>query len=474
MMNATERDVLSSKARVASLWLLCLWLAACTRASPAAAPTNPPSPLRVEVPVTVEVTRVVTQPIVVQATPLPPMACAPPTLDVTTVITVGAILPLSLPGSMQAGFAMQTALSLAVEEINSNGGIAGHPLALITYDSSDQAERSRIAARRLILDDCAAGIVGLYHSATAQAAADVVHGFGTPLIVAAAADDGLTATEYPEIFRIAPSRSMLAEMPARWLSEVGDFNHDGQISAGIISDSAGQSPFVDILLAGFAAASIHANHMTVDLPSTDFSSAVARIVTMETLPDAIFILLKGADALKLQSQILAAGIGPQKSTLLVLQHTGLENDQFWQGVPDGLGTVVARIGPWQPTVTAKGQQFALAYGQYNGRWPEAYAFAAYDAVYLLADAITRAGSLQGPALVVALEETDLELASGRYTFPYGIAHPPSADGVDPSMWHQWPDVQTLYLQYTQDRQPAHQAAIIWPRRYRTVDAPLVR
>ncbi|MCC6166235.1 MAG: ABC transporter substrate-binding protein [Caldilineaceae bacterium] len=425
-------------------------------------------------PVTVEVTRVVTQPIVVQATPLPPMACTPPALDATAVITVGAILPLSLPGAMNAGFAMQTALSLAVEEINANGGVAGRTLALISYDSSGRAERSRIAAQRLILDDCVAGIVGLYHSAAAQAAADVAHSFGTPLIVAAAADDDLTAAGYPEVFRIAPSRTMLAEMPVHWLSEVGDFNQDGQISAGVVSDSAGQSPFVDMLLAGFAAASVHVNHMTVDLPSTDFSSAVARIVTMETVPDAIFILLKGADALKLQSQILAAGIGPQKSTLLVLQHTGLESDQFWQDVPDGLGTVVARIGPWQPTVTAKGQQFALAYGQYKGHWPEAYAFAAYDAVYLLADAVARAGSLQGPALVVALEETDLELASGRYSFPFGISHPPGAAGVSPSMWHQWPDVQTLYLQYTEDHQPAYQAAIIWPRRYRTVDAPLAR
>lgn len=416
----------------------------------------------------------ITQPLVVEATPAPRLPCVPPSIDTTTAITIGAILPLSLPGSMVAGFAMQTAFSLAVQEINAAGGIAGHTLALVTYDASNQAERSRQAAQRLILDDCVAGIVGLYHNGPAQAAAEVAHSFGTPLVIAAAAGDELTTSGYPEVFRIAPSHTMVAQMPARWLSEVGDFNQDGQIFAGVISDSASQSEYVETLLAGFAAASIHANHMTVDLPSTDFSSAVARIVTMDMVPDAIFILLKDADALKLQSEILAAGIGPQKSTLLILQRAGLDSEQFWQEVPDGQGTVVARIGPWYPTVTAKGQQFALAYGRYNGRWPEAYAFAAYDAVHLLADAIVRAGSLQGAALVAALETTDIELAAGHYTFPYGSGDPPGEGSADASMWHQWPDVQTLYLQYSQPNQPADAMPVIWPARYRAVDAPFVR
>jgi ABC-type branched-subunit amino acid transport system substrate-binding protein len=422
----------------------------------------------------VEVTRVLTQAVVVEATPPPPAPCAPAIIDATTTITIGAILPLSLPGAITAGFAMQTALTLAVQDINAAGGVAGRTLALITYDSADQAERSRQAAQRLILDDCAAGIVGLYHTPTARAVADMAHGYGTPLIITASADDELTATAYPEVFRIAPSRAMLAQMPSRWLGEVGDFNQDGQIIAAVISDSASQPFFVEAVMAGFASAAIHANHMTVDLPSTDFSSAVARIVTIETLPDAIFILLKGADALTLQSQILAAGIGPQKSTLLVLHHAGLDSDQFWRDVPDGLGTVVTRIGPWPPTMTALGQQFALAYSQFNGRWPDVYAFAAYDAVYLLADAIDRAGSLQGSALVVALEASDIELASGHYTFPFGVHNPPEADGVNAYMWHQWPDVQTLYLQYSRLGQPADDMPVIWPQRYRTVDAPLVR
>src|SRR5690606_34758088 len=220
--------------------------------------------------------------------------------------------------------------------------------------------------------------------------------------------------------------------------------------------------------------SVEAHLFSVDLPVADFSPVVARIVTMDHVPDALFVYLKGNDALALAAQLLAAGIGPQKSTLIVLAYAGLESDHFWQTVPDGAGIVVARLGPWHPTVTAMGPEFAVAYERYAGHWPEGYAFAAYDAVYLMPDAILRAGSLQGPDLVAALENTDIELASGHYTFPYGGQNPPSADGAAAYLWHQWPETQVLYLQYTEPLQPAHQMPVIWPPPYRTVDVPVVR
>ncbi len=461
--------------RMATLWLICLWLVACTRptSSTSVPPLTTPSPAQVEVPVTVEVTRVVTHPVVVESTPVAAMPCVPTSLEAASTITVGVVLPLSLPGSMVAGFAMQTAVSLAVQDINNQGGIAGRPLTFVTYDSAGQEERGRTSAERLILNDCVAGIIGTYHSHVARAAGDVAHRYNVPLLIAQATMDDITASEYPEIFRISPARTSLDEMPVHWLNEVGDYNKDGQLVAGIISAS-NQTHYVEGVLSAFESTSVEAHHFSVDLPAADFSPVVARIVTMDHVPDALFVYLKGDDALALTSQILAAGIGPQKSTLIVLEYAGLESDHFWQTVPDGVGIVVARLGPWHSTVTPMGQDFAIDYGHYAGHWPEGYAFAAYDAVYLMADAILRAGSLQGTALVAALEDTDIELTSGHYTFPYGSQNPPSADGAAAYLWHQWPETQALYLQYTEPLQPAHQMPVIWPPQYRTVETAIVR
>ncbi|HXF60609.1 MAG TPA: ABC transporter substrate-binding protein [Caldilineaceae bacterium] len=424
-------------------------------------------------PVTVEVTRIVTQPLIIQPTPAPPVPCSPASLEATQTITVGAILPLSLPGAMHAGFQMQTALSLAVKEINDQGGVAGKPLQLVTYDSAGQAERGAVFTERLILQDCAAGIVGFIHSNVALAALEIAHRLGAPMIVAKASADAITASEYPEVFRIAAPTSLLAQMPAQWLAEVGDYNGDGSLLALLIVDGMADTSYVDAILGHFAETGIDAATLTVDLPSTDFSPVIARIVARDLLPDAVFIFVRGPDALTFQAQLLKAGVGPQRSTLIVQQYTGLDSDAFWRAVPDGVGTVVAREGPWRLTASERGKRFAATYTQHTGGWPEGYAFAAYDAVYLLADAMLRAGSLQGPALVIALEDSHLEGAAGQYTFAYSSLNPPGA-GVASYMWHQWADVQTLYLQYTTPGQPAAELPVIWPPRHRTSEGPVAR
>jgi branched-chain amino acid transport system substrate-binding protein len=212
----------------------------------------------------------------------------------------------------------------------------------------------------------------------------------------------------------------------------------------------------------------------VDLPSSDFSSAIARIVAMEQLPDAVFILLKGDAALAFAQQLLSAGIGPHKSTLIVLQHEGQDSTQFWEAVPNGVGTVIARIGPWPATVTDIGSRFADDYAQYSSTWPPASAFAAYDAVYVLHSAILAAQSLAGPDLVQALESTDLEVTGSLIRFPYNAGNPPGEAGAPAYNWHQHLSPQMLYLQYSVPEQPAQEVPVIWPAQYKTADLLTLR
>ncbi len=60
-----------------------------------------------------------------------------------------------------------------------------------------------------------------------MAVADVAHRYGIPVIVAEAGADDITARGYPEVFRIAPAYSMLAQIPARWLKRSGRLQQDG-------------------------------------------------------------------------------------------------------------------------------------------------------------------------------------------------------------------------------------------------------
>ncbi len=462
------------KPGIATICLIaCLLLLACT--ATVQEPTAAPTPAPVTVPVTVEVTRIVPQQVIVETTPAPPQACAPATFEDAQEINIGAILPLSSPGSLLNGFAMQTALNIAVTELNEAGGIRGLPVRLITYDSAGQPGQAAAYARRLIMEDCVAAITGLYHNRTALAAAEKAAELDTPLIVAGASIDSVTAARHPQVFRIAPTDTMLADMPAKWLAEVGDYNQDGMLFVVPIIDSrTADADYWQRLQAAFDEFAIRHEILPVDLPSSDFSSLIARIVSLEHLPDAIFIFTGGEDALAMHAQILASGIGPQKNTLIINHEPALDSDLFWRRVPDGAGTVVGRIGPWAKTVSPQGQTFALKYAQYMARWPEAHAFAAYDSVYLIADALERSQTPTGPDVAAALRLANVTLASGRYYFPYTADNSPNGLTAADSMWQQWPDVHTLYLQYVEPGQPANEMPVIWPQTYRTVDAPVIR
>jgi branched-chain amino acid transport system substrate-binding protein len=457
-------------ARLFLLVLLTVVAANCTEPTPTplAPPETVPAPTVIA---TVEVTRIVEVDRVVTATPAPVApACVRGDLASASNIVIGALAPLSRPGSLLIGFTMQTAFSLAVEDLNAAGGIDGKPVRLVTYDTANSPEQASLYAERLVTLDCAAVIVGGYHSQVAIAIKEVARRHGVPVIFSSAMTDELTADAAPEVFRIAPSFAIMAALPGQWLSDVGDYNQDGDKYVVLIVENSNDSlSYAERVRGGLTQAGFASQVLPVDLPTTDFSSVIARMVALDRVPDAAFLMAPGEAALQLQQQMLAAGIGPQQHTLLISNSSALNETLFWQRVPNGLYTVVARIGPWPSTVSAMGAQFAEKFRPYFDRWPDLHAFAAYDAVRLAGDAIQRAGSLDPSAIIRALEESDVLLASGRSHFPFGAATPPNGEDQPAHWWHQWLDAPLLYLQYSELNQPSSAAAVIWPPLYQTVD-----
>ena len=456
------------------LFTASLLLFACTTTVQEPTTTPAAESVTVEVPVrvTVEVTRIVPQQIIVEATPTPPEACAPTTFSGAEEFVIGAVLPLSTEGDMLSGFAMQASLSIAVSELNRAGGIRGVPVRLITYDSSGDPDQAAAYVQRLATQDCAVAITGFVHDRSAVASADRADVLGIPVIIAGATTDAIPRSHYDGVFRIAPSDAMLAEMPAKWLAEVGDYNGDGALFVATMVDSRKlATPEMQRLQSAIEGFGIEVEMLPVDLPASDFSSAIARIVSMDRLPDAVLIYVDGEAALELESQLLSNGIGPQKNTLIVNTEAALDSTRFWQIVPDGIGTVISRIGPWHKTVTQSGHSFALKYASYFGHWPENHSFAAYDSVLLLADALERSESPLGEDLIRAIAETDTSLASGRYYFPFSVVRPQDTSTRD-YMWNQWPDVHNLFVQYDEPGQSSVDTPVIWPQIYRTTEGPL--
>ena len=403
-----------------------------------------------------------------------PGRCAPTDPNEVEEILIGATAPLSKPGSVTGGIVMQAAFNIAVDDINAAGGILGKPLRLIINDTEGLPERGTAVAERLITQDCVVAIVGEYHSAVGLTMKEVAHKYRIPIIFAETYNDDITAVKYPEVFRIAPTSTFTAQMDAKWLTEVGDYNGDGELFVVIVAENTGYGTGqVDKAKKWFPEFGIDLEVFFADLPTQDFSPIIARIQALDRVPDAILIKVTGETSYNLQQQMAEAGLGPNAQTIVVANQVALNHEEYWQNVPDGAYAVVPRIGPWASAATEVGLEFAEKYRSVMGRWPEAYAFEAYDSLRLMADAIERAGTLDPDAIIQALEETDIELAAGRYYFPYGIKNPPSGDVPD-FMWHQWPDVPLLFLQYTEPNQHSDDVEVIWPAAYRTTDGPIVR
>ena len=389
-------------------------------------------------------------------------------------IRIGVLIPQSGSGAVQAGEAMSAAFDIAVDEINAAGGPLGKPMRLISADTAGDAEIGRLAAEKLIVEECVSGLVGIYHSRVGMEVKEVAHQYGVPILFVEPFNDSITAVGYPEVFRIAPTLSMAIRNDATWLASLDDYNDDGVQSATIIvaNGAPGNIIRAEESVARFTQSGIRTDVFAVDLPTQDFSALIARIVALEQIPDVIFIRFNSDAGYALLQQLLDAGIGPQKNSLIIIRQSALNSTTFWEKIPDGVFTVIGRIGPWKSTVGEKGMTFADAYSKLFDHWPESYAFSAYDSLQIFADAIVRADTVTPNKLILALEETDIELASGHYCFPYGSKNPPDGVDVPDYMWHQWPDPALLHLQYTEQGQDAGDAVVLWPEIYRTVDGEI--
>src|SRR4051795_2434794 len=100
----------------------------------------------------------------------PPSPPAAERTDASSV-HVGALVPLTRPGWVEAGQHLLAGLELAVREVNDAGGIVGRALELMVRDTAADPQRAAAAVDELARLDVAA-LAGEYHSVVARAAAN--------------------------------------------------------------------------------------------------------------------------------------------------------------------------------------------------------------------------------------------------------------------------------------------------------------
>jgi len=377
-------------------------------------------------------------------------------------IKIGGIGPLSAPGTVVGGIAMKFAMELAVQDVNNWGGVLGKPLELVFADTEGLPERGAAMAERLITKDKVVAIVGEYHSSVGLAVAEVCHKYGIPVLFAETWADAITETGYMEVFRIAPASSMVSIAWADWMKAVGVKR------VVLIYETTdygiGRMETEKQLLAERGIEVVAT--FGVEIGSTDFTPILMRIKAMDPPPDVVSAAsVTGETSYNLERQMVEMGIAPTPQTIGIANQVAIQ-PEFWESVPGGNYFVFNQVGLPPAKWNFITRHVARAYYEHFHTKPPSYVLESYDAVWIMADAIERAGTTDPKALIEALERTDIVLSQGRYWFEYG-SHNPLPEDVPKFMWHQWPNPATLIIQYFEPNQSWEEAAVLWPPSYQT-------
>ena len=119
-------------------------------------------------------------------------------------VQIGALVPLTRPGWVEAGRHLLAGLELGARDVNDAGGIGGRPLELVVRDTAADPRRAAAAVDELARLGVAA-LAGEYHSVVARAAAARADALGLPFLCSSAVLDALTEEPTEWVARLAPT-----------------------------------------------------------------------------------------------------------------------------------------------------------------------------------------------------------------------------------------------------------------------------
>lgn len=366
-------------------------------------------------------------------------------------IKVGWVGPLSPPGGYAEGALMKQSAQLAADEINGKGGILGRQIELIFQDTRGQPEEGTAAAERLISQDHVVAITGEFHSSVFLAEMEVAHKAGIPIIGVDVWALKITGKGYPEVFRVAPNQALIAGKYADWIAAAGFKN-----VAVLTEKTDGGQSAIDVLLPGLEKHGVKYENVGADPNATEFTAQIERFKSHQPPFDFFMTEYSEAGAYPMVSQASQLGFAPSAQTGIGNSGGPAVDPTFWKNVGKaGIGLVTEIVSLPKSADNDVAKAFKAAFQKKFNHAASPQSLENYDAMLVLADAIKRANSTDGKAIIAALEKTDIVLGRGRYTF--STSHDPDW------AYHQFMKAPVALVQYDKENQDAEDAPIIWPR-----------
>lgn len=306
------------------------------------------------------------------------------------------------------GVSADEGIRLALDEVNAAGGALGKKFRVVTEDDRSVTSEARTVANKLITRDQVVAILGEIASSRSIAAAPVAQKSMIPMLSPGSTNPKVTE-EGDYIFRACFIDPFQGTAMATFAMENLKFKRFAILYANNSDYSVGLRDFFKeaVLKAG---GEIVAELSYTEKSDKDFKGQLTNIKAAN--PEAIYACGYYTEAGLIARQARELGIN-----VPLLGGDGWDSDVTVQSGGDAVEGCyfTNHYAPDQDRPEVK--KFVEDYKKkYNGKIPDAMAILGYDAMKLMADAITRAGSTEGAKIRDALAATkDFPGASGKIT-----------------------------------------------------------
>ncbi len=325
---------------------------------------------------------------------------------------IGFIGPLT-GDNANYGIRCSNAARLAVNEINAAGGVDGKMLELIAEDSEGTVDKALAAYEKLAYMDEVCAIIGPVFTSPALAVAQRCQEDGIVMISPSATHKDVTAqpATNPDglnyVFRTVPSDALQSEVAGHYFYEILGYRKLASLYA--MNDysqglALGMKETFEALGGQVVA------EETCMVGDKDFRTQLTEIRAAG--PEAVYIPNYTVEDALILEQASQLGVN-----VPFLSSDGFSDPEIYNLAPDFTDGVIY-VGPAQAEASSILADFQAAYSAaYDGDSPDSFATNSYDATYILAGAIDRAGSADTTAIRNEVAATDdFQGANGTMNF----------------------------------------------------------
>lgn len=303
---------------------------------------------------------------------------------------------------------MEYAARIAIDEANARKfQVGGQTVKFELLSEDDQADpKAGTAAAQRLVDAGVTAVIGHFNSGTSIPASRIYHAAGIPQISPAATNPGLTSQGFKSVFRVINTDAQLGFYAGKYAVEGRKFQR-----IGIVDDRTafGQGMAEEFKKAVRAANGNIVGHEYTTDKSVDFNAILTSFKNKKV--DLVFF--GGLDA---QAGPMARQMKQLQMNAVLMGGGGFTNKNFLDGAGPGAdGTLSWDYG--LPLSKMPGGQVLIEKmkTRYNVE-TELFAPFAYDATWVVVNAIVKANSTDPKAFVPVLAATNHDGVTGNIRF----------------------------------------------------------